>query len=558
MAVFLIDISYFMNSLFSVSINGLLPEDMLSNASSILNNTTDLNAVSNEYILKTPKNINFESHINNEVVADSLSQSSSDSINTSLTSDLFDTSLNNSNDLFYNDIVSDMFNGNSRGTHINNLTTDWYVDQLAELIRNAEANINKKEPLISVPADHELSIFTNQLYDGIDWMYSYSETLLAYEFRFWSFLFFSSYFDHMYDFFFKFFWFFCIDMCSHQLVYSTLLDFYINTLGVDQAKANSWVYNVYFSRESTLFFIHHPEIMDVSNQITSQYILKFNSYLTSVVGLLINNESFVTVGLLIPQLLLIVWLFTLGIMFYFSYYSSSVKEESLIDLDHAFWNVTVEAEEEIASMDDILMAFIVIFYVFGWFFYAHCWMVISQFPELMLVMYVFPFLYYIILLIPTFLVFDFGIYFLGYLKGVGSSPVMLLELVYDYISFAAFYIRVLVQAVRLLLMSFTYASLHDFIIFYSLDQRWLAGSESIWEDLNNLTATDGTFSYFAFFSILGKIYYWLYELLHTFFVVTAQATAFFAMVFWLFFFLFTFFVSEKQEFYYFEKRKKKK
>jgi hypothetical protein len=59
-------------------------------------------------------------------------------------------------------------------------------------------------------------------------------------------------------------------------------------------------------------------------------------------------------------------------MFYFSFYSSSVKEESLIDLDHALWNMTVEAEEEIASMDDILMAFIVIFYVFGWFFYAHC------------------------------------------------------------------------------------------------------------------------------------------------------------------------------------------
>jgi hypothetical protein len=52
-------------------------------------------------------------------------------------------------------------------------------------------------------------------------------------------------------------------------------------------------------------------------------------------------------------------------MFYFSYYSSSVKEESLIDLDHALVNVTLEAEEEIASMDDILMAFIVIFYVFG-------------------------------------------------------------------------------------------------------------------------------------------------------------------------------------------------
>lgn len=412
--------------------------------------------------------------------------------------------------------------------------------------------------VITIPDDHELSIFTNQLYDGIDWIYSFSETLLAYDFKIWFFLFFNSYFDYMYDFFFKIFWFMCIDMCSHQLVYSLWLDFYLNYINVDGSKTNSWVYNIYFSRESTLFFIHHPEIMIAADEINNKYWRLYNSYLTSVIGLMISNESFMTVGVLLPQLLLVLWLLTLGIMVYFSYYSSSVKEESLVDLDHALWSVTIEAEEEIASMDDMLMAFIVIFYVFGWFFYAHCWMVISQFPELMLVMYVFPFLYYIILLIPTFLVFDFGIYFLGHLKGVGSSPVLLLELLYDYISFAAFYIRVLVQAVRLILMSFTYASLHDFIIFYSLDQRWLAGSESIWDDLNNLSVMDGSTSYFAVVSILAKIYYWLYELLHTFFVVTAQITAYFAMVFWLFFFLFTFFVSEKQEFYFFEKRKNKR
>jgi hypothetical protein len=48
---------------------------------------------------------------------------------------------------------------------------------------------------------------------------------------------------------------------------------------------------------------------------------------------------------------------------------------------------------------------------------------------------------------------------------------------------------------------------------------------------------------------------WVYELAHTFFVVTAQFIAFFAMVFWLFFFLYTFFVLEKFEDYFSEKRK---
>lgn len=417
-------------------------------------------------------------------------------------------------------------------------------------------SLNTAKVLVST--DHEPAIFTNHIYDGIDWMYTFSETLLAFEYRVWFLAFLTTYFDESYDIAFKLYWVLCIDSAGAQIVYSAIFDLFTNLIDIDSATQRRWVYNMYFSRETTLFYIHHPELIAAVDQINFKYYQYYCDVLTSVIGLVITNELFMSAVMTLIDLILVVYFLVLGTMFYFSYYSSASKEEALIDSDYALWNITIEAEEEISSMDDMLLAFIIIFYVFGWFFYAHCWIVISQFPELMFVLYVFPFLYYIILLIPTCLVFDFGIYFLGYLKGVGSSPVMLLELVYDYISFAAFYIRVLVQAVRLLLMSFTYASLHDFIIFYSLDQRWLTGSESIWDDLNTLTATDGTFSYFAIFCIIAKIYYWIYELLHTFFVVTAQATAYFAMVFWLFFFLFSFFVSEKQEFYFFEKRKKKK
>jgi hypothetical protein len=44
--------------------------------------------------------------------------------------------------------------------------------------------------------------------------------------------------------------------------------------------------------------------------------------------------------------------------------------------------------------------------------------------------------------------------------------------------------------------------------------------------------------------------------MHTFFVVTAQFTAFFAMVFWLFFFLYTYFSVEQHEAYLYILRKK--
>jgi uncharacterized membrane protein YqaE (UPF0057 family) len=112
----------------------------------------------------------------------------------------------------------------------------------------------------------------------------------------------------------------------------------------------------------------------------------------------------------------------------------------------------------------------------------------------------------------------------------------------------------MVQGVRLLLMTFVFISLHDLVLFIYMDQRTIAGSESIFDDLFNVWVSKGTTSYYYFWNILGTLFYWIYELIHTLFVLTAQFTAFFAMVFWLFFFLYTSFVLEKQEAYLQDKR----
>jgi hypothetical protein len=100
-----------------------------------------------------------------------------------------------------------------------------------------------------------------------------------------------------------------------------------------------------------------------------------------------------------------------------------------------------------------------------------------------------------------------------------------------------------------LLMLFVYASLHDYILFWSWHSRfWLYGSYDIWRDLTSLELTFSSISYFVL-KLPGYIIYWIYELLHTFFVVTGQFIAFFAMVFWLFFYLYTFFTYEPHEEY---------
>lgn len=99
-------------------------------------------------------------------------------------------------------------------------------------------------------------------------------------------------------------------------------------------------------------------------------------------------------------------------------------------------------------------------------------------PELMLIFYFLPILYFIIFGIPTFLIYDFGIFFLVYLRGVGSSSNIISELMFDYIAVLIFYTRILVQGIRLVLMLFTYLSMNDLILFFSFDQGMFLGTES--------------------------------------------------------------------------------
>jgi len=99
-------------------------------------------------------------------------------------------------------------------------------------------------------------------------------------------------------------------------------------------------------------------------------------------------------------------------------------------------------------------------------------------PELVLVFYLFPGLYFIIIGIPTFLIYDFGIFFLAYMKGTGNSSVSAVELVFDYIAVIIFYTRILVQSVRLVLMIATYASMHELVMFFSFSQKMFLGAET--------------------------------------------------------------------------------
>ena len=80
---------------------------------------------------------------------------------------------------------------------------------------------------------------------------------------------------------------------------------------------------------------------------------------------------------------------------------------------------------------------------------------------------------------PTLLLYDFGIVFLAYVQGAAKSSVMLVELMFDYVAIISFYVRVITQAVRLLLMVGAYAGMHDFILYMDYSHRYLTGNESL-------------------------------------------------------------------------------
>jgi hypothetical protein len=403
--------------------------------------------------------------------------------------------------------------------------------------------------------DQSVDFTVENLYRGADWIYSYNDLVLAFDFTVVYFWLLGIVFGDVSEAFFKYFWFLTFNYTSTQLLWATILDKYIVTVLSNLFYDDFWFKAFMSSKDSLLILCNHPEIIFIQDGLKN-YIL--NPYSTEFFYSLISNdlmESYITPIVLLPQFVLSIYLVGLFSIFLFGFFSQSTTEENLIDHDFLINSLLVESEEEIGSLDDILIGGILFFFIFGWYFYFNAFFLLTWIPETMLVTYLFPGIYYIIICIPTFLLYDFGVFFLSYLNGVGSSSVILFSLVFDYIAFLAFYIRLTVQGVRLILMIFVYVSLYDFIVFHPVNGKLFLGGESLLGDISNFSLTHETFSYFFFSKLPKMIIKWVYELAHTFFVVTAQFIAFFAMVFWLFFFLYTFFVLEKFEDYFSEKRK---
>lgn len=400
-----------------------------------------------------------------------------------------------------------------------------------------------------------VSLAATSIVHGVDWLFSYVETVSAYDYRIVYFWFYNSIFDESFDFFFTSCWYGTLVFDSFQLFWSYVLDSYI----VSELICNHYDEYLYktmlASQDISLLPIYHPEFTLIASQCSESYIAKYATSFNLALRELIITEKLITPISNILDFIFLVLIISIFISMYFSYFTTPVKEEVTIDYDYMAASGTVEAEKEITGFDDMLMGLVIVLYLLGWYFYVHCWAVVSNLPELMLLYYLLPGLFILIIGIPLNLAYDFGGLFLAYLRGVGATPLILYELMFDYIAFLIFGVRILVQGVRIILMIATYAGMHDLVMLMYCGNFTFPIYESFWDELAAVSFNTKSVSWYLLVTLPARLFHWIYEVLHTFFVLTGQCVAFFAIVFWLYLFLYTFFVIEKQEDYFYYKRR---
>lgn len=403
-----------------------------------------------------------------------------------------------------------------------------------------------------------LDIQSNFVYHNKNWLYSFSENLFSYSYDLTSYVFWNYFYQDSSKLNYKVMWYNSILNNNHNLFTSIILDqlFFIAALSLPYF--NDFFHHLINSDEFNNFLIIHPEYYFIYKDYTNNFYQNYLSNIYLSMYLLTINESFISPIMMITQFFFIFFLVLLFIVTYFSYFNNLNTEDNIVDHDYLSFNVTVEAEEEIGSMDDILLTSVILLYIFLWFFWINGWSYLSITPQLIMSIYLFPFIYFIILFLPISLLYDYGSYFLTYLNGVGKSSVLMLELLFDYIAVSIFFLRLMVQNVRLVFMLFTYGELHELVVYFNIDRNLIVMNESFVDGWDKTKTNFNLSNWYLLLKLPVILLNWLYELFHTFFMVIFQFIAFFAMIFWLFLFLYTMFVLETQENFFTYKRMSRK
>jgi hypothetical protein len=186
-------------------------------------------------------------------------------------------------------------------------------------------------------------------------------------------------------------------------------------------------------------------------------------------------------------------------LFFFSFLFNFYVDNNSNDTDHTVTTLLTESEKEISGIDDLIILFLVIFFVFGIYFLFYGLAQLSVYANNYTSLYLLvPFLFFFIYVAPVCLLYDFGVYLFVYLRGSGPTAMLAAELLYDLINTFAYFIRVFIQLARLLLMLIAAGSLQEFVFYFGLDYRMLICNESFIDTVYNIEFNSRSLSLFFF------------------------------------------------------------
>ena len=312
----------------------------------------------------------------------------------------------------------------------------------------------------------------------------------------------------------------------------------------------------------------------VSSTLSSVFFDSFNNYLANFYQLYLtskwtalasymhnynpalstSNYYFTANSILVMFFNLTAWSLLFGmIVFYSLAYGAKLLSNfsNNSDLYQVSFNYFADLEEEMGAADDALFYFLTFGLIVVWFFFFTIFSAYLS-GSISWIISLFVIVGATAVIVPTFVLKNFGLASVMYVRGSGRTTSLLFEAMLDFVSVAVIMIRFLIQNIRFVFIFSAFFELYEFIYdkFYY---------DSVLGLTTNIT-TSGSTSYLYWYEFVSHfILQWIlyiYYLGHLTLLFIAQLSIYFALSFWLFFFLYTTFTLENHERYFLIKRLK--
>jgi hypothetical protein len=221
-----------------------------------------------------------------------------------------------------------------------------------------------RSPHLGLILDTQFDVQTPLLLSGVEWIYSWIESAITFSITI---LYESTlaptditaleHFILSHDYRLSTFLFICV-IQDLQNISATIVLPYIS----------NWYNYIHVAANNAIFHIEHPEINYFYNRAIIDVVAPYISKIQFVIELETLNEGIILIPFVLLDLIWKIVLFSIFVLFFMHWYNITVNSEN-VDSDFLVNSLSIESEEEIASLDDTVLLLIVIFFIFGWFFF---------------------------------------------------------------------------------------------------------------------------------------------------------------------------------------------